>query len=662
MNRIADYALIGDCHSLALIGWDGAIDWACLPRFDSPSQFCRALDADRGGHFSIRPSSSADHDRVTRAYVEDTNVLVTTFRTSTGELELTDCMPVHQADPGDPAGVRADHAILRRARCTGGQVEVSVEISPRFEYATLVPRFRLLSPTDGEIVGGADALWIASTHPLVGSGERFSGRWTLRAAQEAWVAAAWHPSHEPVAAGSAASVADFPARLAATIRFWQEWMSRCAYRGEHSAAVRRSALVLKALTYAPSGAVIAAGTTSFPEALAGGRNWDYRYTWIRDATLTLISLFILGFTEEAAAFKWWLERSGAGRPEDLQIMYGICGERRLPELELSHLVGHRGSAPVRVGNGAATQTQLDSYGQILQAAYLYRRAGGELTEDNWRFLSGVADLAALHWRKPDHGIWEMRDDPRHFVHSKACCWLALDRALRLASEGRPAPIARWAAERDAIREYLLQEAAPHGWFCQAVGANAVDASTLILPAIGFLPTTHPLVLETIEVVRRDLEQDGLVFRYLSPDGLSGDEGTFLLCSFWLLDCLTHANRLDEADGLMERLLRLANDVGLYAEEVDPGTGDALGNLPQAFPHMALVASCSHLAAAKRGEVPFDGAHDYAELALDRLLASRGRLDAPAFVRNRPSGPRRGPSRAVRKVTRDKTARRGEATP
>jgi GH15 family glucan-1,4-alpha-glucosidase len=316
-------------------------------------------------------------------------------------------------------------------------------------------------------------------------------------------------------------------------------------------------------------------------------------------------------------------------------MYGICGERRLPELELSHQRGHRDSRPVRIGNGAADQMQLDCYGQLLQAAYLYCRAGGDLTDDNWRFLAGLADLAAERWRRPDHGIWEMRDDPRHFVHSKACCWLALDRAVRLAEAGRPADLPRWRAERDAIRQYLLEEGARNGWFSQAVGVDAADASTLILAAIGFLPTTDPLIAKTVEVVRRDLEQDGLVFRYLSPDGLKGEEGSFLLCSFWLLDCLIYANRLDEAERLLERLLGLANDVGLYAEEVHTETGEALGNFPQAFTHMALVASCSHLAAARRGEVPLDGAHDYAELALDRLLAARGPLEFPPAGRGHP---------------------------
>jgi GH15 family glucan-1,4-alpha-glucosidase len=382
VNRIADYALIGDCHSLALVGRDGAIDWACFPRFDSPSVFGRILDAERGGHFTIAPVSPKPV-RGTRRYIEDTNVLVTTFVTDTGEVEVTDCMAVSE-------DVR--HLILRRVRCTRGAVTVGVEIAPRFEYATFIPRFRAASAMGGETVGGADALWVECTRPVTANELSFSGRWELAEGDEAWASAAWYPSHTqqehpPVASGLFAEL------LKRTVDFWTGWMAGCAYQGEHAAEVRRSALVLKALTYAPSGAVIAAGTTSLPESIGGSRNWDYRYTWIRDATLTLMSLFILGFPAESAAFKWWLERSGAGRPEDLQIMYGICGERRLPELELTYLAGHRRSRPVRIGNGAASQTQLDSYGQILQSAYLFHRAGGELTADNWRYLAGLVDMA-----------------------------------------------------------------------------------------------------------------------------------------------------------------------------------------------------------------------------------------------------------------------------
>jgi GH15 family glucan-1,4-alpha-glucosidase len=628
VNRIEDYALIGDCHSLALVGKDGDIDWACFPRFDSAALFCRMLDEDRGGHFSVAPAPAAGPARVTRAYVEDTNVLVTTFAVTSGTIDVTDFMPVRPGPPDAPTSVHSDHAIVRRVRCTQGEVDVAVTVAPRFEYATFVPRFRTLSPTTGEIVGGADALWVEATRPIANTRDSFTGDWSLRSGEEAWIATMWYPSPESHRQQGPIGAGDFASSLDRTIAFWREWMSRCAYRGEHDAVVRRAALVLKALTYSPSGAVIAAGTTSLPEFLGGSRNWDYRFTWIRDATMTLASLFILGFSDEASAFKRWLERSGSGRPEDLQIMYGICGERRLPEVTLGHLSGHRGSRPVRIGNAAAEQTQLDRFGQILQSAYLYTRAGGELTEENWQYLRGLTDLAATAWRKPDHGIWEMRDEPRHFVHSKAFCWLALDRAIRLAEDGRAADVETWRVERDALHDYLMEEAAPEGWFTQAVGVGVVDASALTLPAIGLLPTSDPRVLRTIEMVRRDLEQDGLVFRYTGPDGLAGGEGAFLLCSFWLLDCLIHSGQIEEAEALLTRLIGLANDVGLYGEEVDPSTNAVLGNFPQAFTHMALVTSCSYLEAAKRGVLPAGGAHDYAELALERLLASRGAALSP----------------------------------
>jgi GH15 family glucan-1,4-alpha-glucosidase len=621
VNRIGDYALIGDCHSAALVGRDGSIDWACFPRFDSPALLCRALDAERGGSFRIAP---AGPHQVTRAYLEDTNVLATTFTTETGVVELTDCMPVARLDPGEPTSVGSLRAILRRLRCVEGTVDVEMALDPRFEYGSFRPRFRATSKTTAEIVGGADGLVTRATLPIFVETDRVGARWTLRAGQDAWVEMAWSTSHDLVAPEDEPTLGrrvELSRRLEDTIAFWREWIGQCWYDGEWAGAVRRSALALKALTYAPSGALVAAPTTSLPEHLGGERNWDYRYTWIRDATLTLISLFILGFTDEAAAFKLWLERTGAGRPEDLQIMYGIGGERSLPEFELPHLAGHRRSEPVRVGNAAVKQLQLDAYGQLLEAAYLYGKAGGELTETNWRFLTGLADTVCDRWRDPDQGIWEIRDQPRHFVHSKLNCWIALDRAVRIATHrSLPAPVERWSKERDAIRDYLLVDACPDGWFPQAAGSDVADASALLVPAAGLLPTNHPVVLKTIDAVSDRLGRgDGLLYRYLADDGLEGGEGAFLLCSFWLLDCLTHAGRLREAEALLERLLGLANDVGLYAEEVDPDTGEALGNFPQAFSHMALVLSCAHLSAAKRGEVP-SGANDYAELALERLLA------------------------------------------
>ena len=610
LNRIGDYALLGDCHSAALVGRDGSVDWACFPRFDSPAVFCQALDSERGGAFSVVPAGA---EGTSRHYLDGTNVLVTLFETATGTLEVTDCMPMD-------AGGRPRRAILRRLRCIRGRVEAVVRVSPRFEYGAFVPRLRVGATGLGEAVGGADALWIDATHPLRLVEEAIAGDWSLEKGQEAWIEATWSASHDQ-APGQRGGPA-MRRRLDDTIAFWRTWIAGCRYDGEHTDAVHRSALALKALTYAPSGALVAAPTTSLPEEIGGERNWDYRYTWIRDATLTLISLFELGFRDEAAAFKGWLERTGAGRPRDLQIMYGICGERSLPELELVHLAGHRRSRPVRIGNGAVKQLQLDCYGQLLEAAWLFRKAGGELTEDNWAFLAGLADVVCERWREPDQGIWEIRDDPRHFTHSKLNCWVALDRAVRMATTWHlPGPVSEWVVERDLLRDFLLEEAAADGWFGQAVGYPVADAATLLVPALGLLPTTHPTVLRTMEVVRRDLAQDGLVHRYLAPDGLRGGEGAFLLCSFWLVDCLIHAGRVDEGAELLDRLLGLANDVGLFAEEVDVGTGEALGNFPQAFTHMALVSSCAHLSAARQGLLPTDGEpHDYAELALDRLLA------------------------------------------
>ena len=622
-NAIGDYAMIGDCHSMALVGRDGSIDWLCFPRFNSSSVFARLLDDEIGGHFLVSPAEVVV--RVRRQYLPSTNVLSTVFHTDSGRVEVLDCMPLAPLDPEEPGKVITHRAVLRRIRVEAGSVAMRVEVRPRFEYADVVPRFTVTSPGTAEIVGGPDALWLRMTQPLQDEGEALGGIWELGEGDEAWIEAAWTPSHEslPELDGKD-DLTDMQERMADTISFWEDWLGRGWYEGDHARKVHRSAMVLKALTYAPTGAVVAAGTTSLPEQVGGERNWDYRFTWIRDATLTLTSLMILGYEPEAAAFKLWLERTGAGRPDDLQIMYGIGGERMLPEIELPHLAGYRNSKPVRVGNGAVKQRQLDSYGQLLEAACLYAKAGGEITDSNWQFLCGLADVASHEWRQPDHGIWEMRDRPRHFIHSKLNCWVALDRALRMVDEyGLPGNVERWTQEREAVHDYLMDHATTQGWFRQAADSNVADASTLLVPALGFLPTAHPLVVETIEVVLRDLSDDGLVHRYLSPDGLAGGEGAFLLCSFWLLDCLTHLGRLEEADDLLDRLLPLANDVGLFSEEVDPSTGQSLGNVPQAFTHMALVTSCAHLSAARRGLLPApEEAHSYAELALDRLLAYR----------------------------------------
>ena len=632
MNRIGDYAMIGDCHSLGLVGRDGSIDWLCFPRFDSPSLLARSLDED-GGHFRVAPDEGVREVR--RSYLPSTNVLVTTFVCATGVLELTDCMPVRPFDPHRPASVERRASVLRRVRCTSGRVRAIVDLRPRFEYGTVLPRFTPTSNTTAAIVGGCDALWVRASADLTGDRGHVGARWELSGGDQVWLEVAWTEAAGPPAFGrggepvgnepghrSGGPAGDMAKRLSETVGFWEAWLSRCGYVGDHERRVHRSALVLKALTYAPTGAVVAAGTTSFPEWIGGVRNWDYRYTWIRDATLTLASLALLGFLPEAAAFKGWLERTGAGRPEDLRIMYRVTGERLLPELELGHLRGHAESAPVRVGNAAAGQLQLDSLGQLLEAGYLFGRAGGELTVDNAAFLRQVADLTVREWRRPDQGIWEIRDEPRHFVHSKLNCWMALDRAVRLAEAGMlHGDVGKWRTERELITSWLRSEGSPAGWFVQAAGHPIADAAALLVPALGFLPPAHPTVLATIDMVQRDLCDGVHVYRYLHPDGLPGDEGAFLLCSYWLLDALAHAGRLDEAEVLLERLLGMANDVGMYSEMVDPSTGDQLGNTPQAFTHMAVVTSCSAISAARRGALPPpDQRFCFVEASLDRRLS------------------------------------------
>jgi len=617
-NGIGDYAVIGDCHSMALVGPDGSIDWCCFPRFDSPSLFSRALDAKHGGHFTVRPED--ERVSVERSYLPATNVLTTRFRSSTGELELTDCMPVARFDPDRPAAVESRHSVLRRLRCTGGRITARIVLEPRFEYGMVTPRFTPTSDRTCAMVGGPDALWARASRPLRCNSGQVVAEWDLAAGQEELIEVAWTP-----AAGADPIPGDDPRaameqRLTDTVSFWENWFDRCcSYDGEHHRKVHRSALILKALTYAPTGAVVAAGTTSLPEWIGGERNWDYRFTWLRDATLTLSSLVLLGSLGEAAAFKGWLERTGAGHPEDLQIMYRVTGERLLPEVELTHLAGHRRSKPVRIGNGAAGQLQLDSYGQLMEAAHLFARAGGELTSSNSDFLSQVADLTVERWRRPDQGIWEIRDEPRHFVHSKLSCWVALDRATKMAQAGQLRGRADvWERERDLLADWLRSEASPDGWFVQAADRRVADAAALLVPALGFLPVTHPAVTKTMEVVARDLGNGPLLRRYLNADGLRGEEGAFLLCSFWLLDCLIHSRRLDEADEMIEALLGLSNDVGVFSEMVDPTTGAALGNTPQAFTHMAVVTSCGALTAARRGELPSpDEAYVFAEAALDR---------------------------------------------
>jgi GH15 family glucan-1,4-alpha-glucosidase len=622
--EIADYALIGDCHSAALVSRDGSIDWACFPAFDSPAVFCRILDKDRGGAFLVQPATPFESSRT---YLEDTNVLCTSFRTGTGVLELTDCMPLETRQDA-PQLAHSGHAILRRLHCVSGEVEVRLHLEPRFEYASFTPRFTGTSDRTCEVVGGADALWVTASRPLSSARDWIEARWKLVRGETAWIQIAWSPAHQIHLPALAPGEQELAQMLDRTIRFWREWMKSFEYDGDHAALVRRSALVLKALTYLPTGAVVSAPTTSLPETIGGVRNWDYRYTWIRDASLTLLSLYTLGFRREADAFKLWLERTGAGRPQDLQVLYGISGRRFLPEFELPHLAGHLGSTPVRIGNGAAKRLQLDCYGQIIEAAHLYMLLGGALTASNWEFLRSLVDVVAEGWRASDHGVWEMRAQPRHFLHSKLMCWVALDRAIQIAeSRSVPAPLDRWRREREGVRDYLLAEARRVGWFPQAAGYPDADASVLLVSAVGFVPPRDPLMSATIDKVLSELGSEGLLYRYRSSDGLPGNEGTFLLCSFWLIDALAHAGRIEQAEHAFGRACKSANDVGLLAEQADPHSARPLGNFPHAFTHMALVTSSAHLTLARRGELPDAGSpYNFSELLLRRLLEKYGTED------------------------------------
>ncbi len=605
MPRISDYGLIGDCHTVALVARSGSIDWWCPERFDRPSVFARLLDPD-AGHCSIR----IDHQRASsRFYVQDTNVLTTVLSNDDGDIELTDCMPVAAFDESQPALVSTSHCILRRIRCLSGEVVVSVEVSVMPDYARPDP--------DPALVGVVTA---TATRGLDATPTGYAATWSLSAGETVWLRIDGpNATRPPLIDHDAAN------DLMHTIGFWRSWLNECSYRGAYEDHVRRSALVLKALIYSPTGAVVAAPTTSLPEAIGGERNWDYRYTWIRDATLTLISLRILGYRAEADAFKTWLERAMVAGPDALQIMYGVAGERELTEFELPHLRGHRDSKPVRIGNGAATQTQNDSYGQIVEAAWLYVRGGGTLAKSNRVYLAALVDKVARQWRKPDHGIWEIRADPRQFVHSTLHCWVALDRAIDLVESGDlDGDLDAWSAERDECRDHLLDLAKRCGWFPQASGSEeweqAADAAALLVPAMGFLPSDDPAVIATVERVRQDLNEHGLLLRYRADDGIEGEEGVFLLCSFWLIDVLTHQNHLDESEAMLERLIGLSNDLGLFAEETDAPTGEALGNFPQAFTHMGLITSCAHVTAAREGRVPApSAAHDYAASALARLV-------------------------------------------
>ena len=588
---IADYALLSDCHSCALVSMDGSIDWCTFHRFEARPVFARILDWAKAGFFRIAPLDE-DYES-TRRYLPGTNVLETTFRTPNGTLVLTDFFAFRVPGPGEDAhSAHPDHQLIRIVRCTEGEVGVKVKLVPRFDYGLTTPRLETLADDLVIVYGGADALVLQSELPF-GDAERSAtqGNRTLRAGDEAFVVLTYQLPHE--LDPRRLTRKQVHAKLEETTSTWAAWADRCVYDGPYREQVVRSALVLKALTNGPTGSIVAAATTSLPEEIGGERNWDYRFSWLRDSALTLNALFALGYTEEAHAYMNWLKRTTAGRAKELQIMYGVGGERLLPEVELDWLEGYRGSRPVRIGNCAAQQFQLDTFGELLDTAWLYRQHGGEIDEIFWDFLSRVGGVVLEKWREPDQGIWEIRGEPKHFVYSKVMAWVALDRLVRIAElDGRVGDVANWRAARDEIRDVVERDGVdPDSQsFVQYAGSQALDASNLMIPIVGFVSHADPRAKATADRIADELSADGFVYRYVTDgvDGLSGEEATFAICSFWLVECLARAGEQERARELFERLLGFCNDVGLLAEEIDPHSGELIGNFPQAFSHLGLI--------------------------------------------------------------------------
>lgn len=600
---IGDHALLADCHSSALVTRDGTIDWACMRRFDGPSVFAAILDDEVGGHFALR---ARDVTRRRWDYVDGSLVLETTLTTDTGTARVRDAFAMRRGGRADPA-----HLLLRLVDGLDGRVTFDVEITPRFDYGAVRPWLRRRDDGCWAAIGGEDGLVIVADVDLDGDLEHDVVTSTFEVAAGERRRMALRASASHVVDPTATSVDDVDDHLEDTIAWWQHWSSHTVVPGHGDDAVRRSATVLKGLTCAPTGAIVAAPTTSLPEVIGGERNWDYRYTWVRDAVLTIEALAMAGHPDVAREFRHFLLRSTAGSVEELQIMYGPYGASRLPELELE-LAGYRDSTPVRIGNGAAQQVQLDVYGHVLGATYVWQQGRDEpVAQEQWWLLAEAVEAACEHWRDQDQGLWEMRGPPRHFVESKAMCWVAIDRGIKLAEQdGREdAPLDHWREVRDEIRDTVLRDGLdPTGThFVQSFGAEHTDASLLRLSAIGFIEPDDPRMRATVAAVRDELAIDDdatFLLRYsteLSDDGLAGEEATFLLCSFWLVEALALQGDVDEAEELFERLCASSNDLGLVAEEYDVASGELLGNFPQAFTHLGVIRSAFRLAEA-RGEL------------------------------------------------------------
>ncbi|MGW4897095.1 glycoside hydrolase family 15 protein [Kitasatospora sp. NPDC004240] len=588
---ISDHGLIGDLRTAALVGTDGTIDWYCCPRFDAPSVFASILDADRGGSFEL----AADVPTRTRQfYFPDTNVLITRFYAADGVAEIQDFMPVV-----DESREAARHRLIRRVICVRGTLPFRARIAPRFGYGA-EPHTVRARVHEAVFEAPSLSLALTSTAPLECDGGDVSSHFKLLEGESVVFALDRIGDDVPPRACACAEAQE---QAEATIRFWRHWLGRSRYRGRWREVVHRSALALKLLTYAPTGAIVAAPTTSLPERAGGERNWDYRYVWVRDAAFCVYAMLRLGFTSEAEAFMGFLSERGiargTGSTGPLQIMYGIDGRRDLPESELRHLEGHLGSAPVRVGNAATQQLQLDIYGALIDSVYLYDKWGQPISSDHWDEVGAVVDWLCDHWDQPDEGVWETRGGRKDFVYSRLMCWVAIERAIRMANRrGLPADLPRWRQSRDTIYRQIMRQgwSAERGAFVQSLGSDVLDASVLMMPMAKFVSPTDPKWLSTLDALTTDLVSDSLVYRYdpgASPDGLHGSEGTFSICSFWYVEALTRAGRLEDARLAFEKMLTYANHLGLYAEEIGR-TGEQLGNFPQAFTHLALISAAFNL--------------------------------------------------------------------
>jgi alpha,alpha-trehalase len=601
---ISDYAFLSDCHSLALVGRDASVEWACFHRFDGSPVFARILDRDRGGYFRIAPSGDF---RATRRYLPHTNVLETRFETETGAVTVTDCLPVREdhTRPGVPERRPPGHLLLRRVRGEAGTVELDMIFAPRFEYGMTTPFLELSGEDLARVAGGPDELLLQSDlAPLRPTGTGgCTARTTLAAGEERYVALT-HARAGRLAVRRWSEV-ELRGRLEETVEFWTHWADRCTYVGPYRDMVMRSALVLKGLIYDQSGAWAAAATTSLPEEIGGERNWDYRYTWLRDSAAMLAALSSIGYLDEAQHFTDWLMRTTVGRAEDLQIVYGINGERLLHEVHLDHLEGYRGSRPVRIGNAAWNQFQLDTYGELLAVAWFITGQHGwrPITPHAASFIRDVVELNIQRWQEPGEGIWEIRGEPRHFVSSKLMAWLAVDRGIHMLDLGLLPGSAtdtalreRWERAREEIRTALETRGVDPktGAFVQAFDHEALDASALQVGLRGFLPFDDPRILATIDRIEAELTRNGHVYRYLNEDGLPGETGSFVFCTLWLVSALGRARRIGAAEAHLAQVLDCANDLGLLAEEIDPDSGEQLGNFPQGFSHLGVIAAVLNL--------------------------------------------------------------------